>query len=114
VKIEMEEAGLAPNFDALKTNNFNFAEYAKLCGGDGVKVEKAENVISAIKQAKNSTKPFIIDAVVTKGELSIPPKIGLEEVKDFGLSKAKEIFKAINGDKDQWYNLKKEIEAYFK
>jgi len=113
VKIEMEEAGLAPNFDALKNNNFNFAEYAKLCGGDGVKVEKAEDVISAIKRAKNSTKPFIIDAVVTKGELSLPPKIELEDAKDFGLSKAKEILKAINGDKDQWYNLKKEIEAYF-
>jgi thiamine pyrophosphate-dependent acetolactate synthase large subunit-like protein len=114
VKIEMEEAGLAPNFDALQVNNFNFAEYAKLCGGDGVRVEKAEDVIAAIKQAKESTKPFIIDAVVTKGELSLPPKIGLEDVKDFGISKAKEIFKSINGDKDQWYNLKKEIEAYFR
>jgi len=114
VKIEMEEAGLAPNFDALQTNNFNFAEYAKLCGGDGVKVEKAEDVIAALEQAKKSSKPFIIDAVVTKGELSLPPKIGFEEAKDFGLSKAKEILKSINGDKDQWYNLKKEIEAYFK
>jgi thiamine pyrophosphate-dependent acetolactate synthase large subunit-like protein len=114
VKIEMEEAGLAPNFDALQVNNFNFAEYAKLCGGDGIKVEKAEDVIPAIKQAKKSTKPFIIDAVVTKGELPLPPKVGLDKAKDFSISKAKELLKAIGGDKMQWDNLKKEVEAYFK
>lgn len=114
VKIEMEEAGLAPNFDALQVNNFNFAEYAKLCGGDGIKVDKAEDILPAIKQAKKTTKPFVIDAVVTKGELSLPPKVGLEEVKGFSISKVKEIVKAIGGDKKQWDNLKMEIEAYFK
>ncbi|MEE4256819.1 MAG: thiamine pyrophosphate-dependent enzyme [Bacteroidales bacterium] len=114
VKIEMEEAGLAPNFDALQVNNFNFSEYAKLCGGDGIKVEKAEDVIPAIKKAKKSTKPFVIDAVVTKGELSLPPKVGVGKAKDFSISKVKEIVKAIGGDKKQWDNIKKEIEAYFK
>jgi len=114
VKIEMEEAGLAPNFDALQVKNFNFAEYAKLCGGDGIKIDKAEDVIPAIHQAKKSTKPFVIDAVVTKGELSLPPKLDLEKAKDFSVSKVKEILKAIGGDKKQWENLKKEIEAYFK
>jgi thiamine pyrophosphate-dependent acetolactate synthase large subunit-like protein len=114
VKIEMEEAGLAPNFNALQVNNFNFAEYAKLCGGDGIKVDKAEDVIPAIKQAKKSTKPFVIDVVVTKGELPIPPIVGFEEAKDFSVSKVKEILKSIGGDKKQWDNLKKQIEAYFK
>ncbi|MBQ4820536.1 thiamine pyrophosphate-dependent enzyme [Aquimarina sp. MMG016] len=113
VKIEMEEAGLAPNFDALKVDNFNFAEYAKLCGGDGVKVEHAKDIMSAIQEAKRSTKPFIIDAVVTNAELSLPPKIGFEEAKGFGISKIKEIFRAFNGEKEQWENIKQEIEAYF-
>ncbi|WP_378175457.1 thiamine pyrophosphate-dependent enzyme [Aquimarina sp. SS2-1] len=113
VKIEMEEAGLAPNFDALRVNNFNFAEYAKLCGGDGVKVEHAKDILSAIQLAKKADKPFVIDAVVTNAELSLPPKIGFEEAKGFGISKVKEIFRAFNGEKEQWENIKQEIEAYF-
>ncbi|GAA4271995.1 thiamine pyrophosphate-dependent enzyme [Aquimarina gracilis] len=113
VKIEMEEAGLAPNLDALKVNNFNFAEYAKLCGGDGIKVEHAKDIIPAIEMAKKATQPFVIDAVVTNAELSLPPKIGFEEAKGFGLSKIKEVIRGFNGEKEQWENIKQEIEAYF-
>ncbi len=113
VKIEMEEAGLAPNLEALQVDSFSFAEYAKLCGGDGVKVVHAKDIVPAIEMAKKATKPFIIDAIVTNAELSLPPKIGLEEVKGFGLSKIKEVLRAFNGEKEQWENIKQEIEAYF-
>jgi thiamine pyrophosphate-dependent acetolactate synthase large subunit-like protein len=113
VKIEMEEAGLAPNLEALKVSNFDFAEYAKLVGGDGIRVHHAKNVKDALLQAKNSSKPFIIDAMVNSGELSLPPRIGFKEAKGFGISKAKEIFEAMEGDQMQWDNFKKEIEAYF-
>ena len=113
VKIEMEEVGIAPNLDALKVKNFNFAEFAKLCGGDGMQITHADEVTDALNKAKNSTKPFIIDARVNSGELALPPKIGVGVAAGFGISKAKEIVKAIKGDKDQWDNLKKEIEAYF-
>lgn len=113
VKIEMEEAGLAPNYDALEVKNFDFAEYARLCGGEGIKLTKAGEIVSAIEQAKNSRKPFIIDAVVTSGELSLPPKIDVEEAKNFGVSKVREILKGLKGDKKQLENIKKEIEAWF-
>lgn len=113
VKIEMEEAGLAPALKALDQENINFAGYARLCGGEGVRVEKAEDVEKAILQAKASNKPFIIDAVVNSGELSLPPKIGFKEAFGFGKSKAKEALQVISGDKDQWENIKKEITAYF-
>jgi len=111
VKIEMEEQGLAPNFDALKTDSINFSEYAKLCGGDGIRVEKAEDIKSAILQAKSSNKPFIIEAMVSSGELSLPPRIGAEQIAGFGLSKVKEMWYALRGDKSQFENLKKELEA---
>lgn len=113
VKIEMEEAGLAPNMDALDVNNFNFADYAKLCGGEGVRVEHAKDIESAILQAKKSNKPFIIDAVVTNAELALPPKIGFKEAKGFGISKVKELVEAVKGDKRQWENIKQEVEAFF-
>ncbi|MEP0987841.1 thiamine pyrophosphate-dependent enzyme [Ekhidna sp.] len=113
VKIEMEEAGLAPNFNALGVKNFDFAEFAKLVGGDGMKVTKAEDAISTIEKAKKSKKPFIIDAIVNSGELALPPKIGFHEAKNFGISKVKEMVKAFNGDEKQWENIKKEVTGYF-
>lgn len=113
VKLEMEEAGLSPALDALEERNVNFAEYAKLCGGDGVRVEHAADIEQAVLQAKNSDKPFIIDAVVNSGELSFPPHIGMKQVIGFGGSKGKEALQVIAGDKGQWENLKKEIKGYF-
>ncbi len=112
VKIEMEEAGLAPNYDALQIDNFDFAEYAKLVGGDGINVTKNDGIKPAIEQAQNSKKPFILNAHVTGGELSLPPHISFHQAKNFGVSKIKELLKAAKGDKSQWKNIKSEIKAY--
>jgi len=98
VKIEMEEAGYAMADKALKLTNPNFAEYAKLCGGDGIRVECAEDIPKAIEAAIASPKPFIIDAVTNPGELSLPPHITLEEAWGFGKSKVKEILLTVKGD----------------
>ena len=113
VKLEMEEAGLEPSLEALHETNMNFAEYAKLCGGDGMRVEHVGDIEDAVLKAKNSTKPFIIDAVVSSGELSLPPHLGLKQMIGFGTSKVKETAQAVTGDKSQWENLKKELKAYF-
>ncbi|MCM4157964.1 hypothetical protein [Gramella sp. AN32] len=78
-----------------------------------MRVTRAEDIEAAILKAKNSRKPFIIDAVVNSGELSLPPHIGWKEVIGFGTSKLKEVGQVINGDKKQWENLKKELESYF-
>lgn len=112
VKLEMEEVGLAPNFDALTIDNFNFAEFGKLVGGDGIEVTKNDEIKSAIEQAQNSRKPFILNAHVTSGALSLPPHISFDEARDFGVSKVKELLKAAKGDKSQWENIKKELKAF--
>jgi thiamine pyrophosphate-dependent acetolactate synthase large subunit-like protein len=113
VKIEMEEAGLAPNLDALEVDNIDFATYAKLCGADGITVRRADEIEDAILAAKQSEKPFIINAIVNSGELALPPKIRFEDAKNFGVSKIKELWRAVKGDKKQWENIKKEVESYF-
>ena len=113
VKLEMEEVGLAPALDALYQQNVNFADYARLCGADGVRVEHAKDIEAAVIAAKNSRKPFVIDAVVSSGELHIPPGVGIGQAWNFGRSKMKEIGQVITGDKDQWENLKKELQAFF-
>ncbi len=111
VKLEMEEAGLAPQYGALRQFNPDFAAYAKLCGGDGVRVEHAKDIEAAIVQAKSSKLPFIIDAVVSGGELSFPPHISIKEVFGFGRSKVREAALAVSGNPDQWKNLSEEVET---
>lgn len=111
VKLEMEESGLAPQYDALKQFNPDFAAFARLCGGDGVRVEHAKDIEAAVEMAKRSTKPFIIDAVVSGGEVSFPPHITWKQVLGFGRSKLKEAGLAISGDPKQWQNLSEEIET---
>ena len=113
VKIEMEEAGLAPNYDALEVKSFDFVKFAKNVGGDGIEVSDVSQVIPALKKAQESDKPFIINAHVAPGELSLPPQIEFEQAKNFGFSKMKELFGAIKGDKRQWDNIKNEVEAFF-
>ncbi|MEX0812023.1 MAG: thiamine pyrophosphate-dependent enzyme [Chitinophagales bacterium] len=113
VKIEMEEAGFAPNFDAIEVKNFDFAAYAKLVGGDGLNVTQNDGIIPAIKKAQKSKKPFILNAHVSSGELSLPSHISFSQAKNFGLSKMKELLEAAKGNKAQWENIKSEVQAYF-
>ncbi|WP_445736846.1 thiamine pyrophosphate-dependent enzyme [Mariniflexile sp.] len=111
VKIEQEEAGYAYSDKALSLTNPNFAEYAKLCGGDGIRVEDAHAIPQAIEMAIKSTKPFIIDAVTNPGELALPPHITLEQAWGFGKSKVKEILLALKGEKEQTKNLMDELKS---
>lgn len=113
VKIEMEEAGYAMADEALGLQNPNFAEYAKLCGGDGIRVEHAADIDKAIEMAIASPKPFIIDAITNPGELSLPPHITLEEAWGFGKSKVKEILLSVSGEKNQKENLMDEVKGFF-
>lgn len=113
VKIEEEEAGYAYTDKALKLTNPNFAEYAKLCGGDGIRVEHAADIPKAIGMAIASTKPYIIDAVTNPGELSLPPHINFEQAWGFGKSKVKEILLTVKGDKAQKRNLMDELKGLF-
>jgi thiamine pyrophosphate-dependent acetolactate synthase large subunit-like protein len=111
VKIEEEEAGYAFTDKALKLTNPNFAEYAKLCGGDGIRVEHAADIPKAIQMAIGSDKPFIIDAITNAGELSLPPHVTLDEAWGFGKSKVKEILLAVKGEKAQKKNLMDELKG---
>ena len=113
VKLEQEQVGLAPALESLHQENVDFAAYARLCGGDGVRVAHSKDIEAAVIQAKKSTKPFIIDAVVNSGELALPPHIGVKEALGFGTSKVKEVVQIISGDKGQWENLKNQLKGWF-
>ena len=112
VKIEMEEAGLAPNYDALTVENIDFSAYARLCGGQGTAVTEVAGIRPALEQAKKSPGLFVVDAHVTSGELSLPPRIETHQARDFAVSKLREVAGALKGDRRQWENIKKELEAW--
>ncbi|WMN07746.1 thiamine pyrophosphate-binding protein [Marivirga arenosa] len=112
VKIEMEEAGLSPNYDALEVKNFDFAAFADLVGGHGIKLEDTNNVEQAILEASQSSKPVIVDARVNGGELSLPPNINFEMAKNFAFSKIKEGLRAAKGDQKNWENIKNELLSF--
>ena len=111
VKMEMEVAGLPMNNEATGLLNPNFAEFAKACGGDGVRVEHAADIVPAIEQALASDKPFLIDAIVSPGELTMPPTITIDEAWGFGISKVKEAIMGIKGDHSQWQGWRDEFKA---
>lgn len=111
VKMEVEVAGLPDNPAATGLHNPDFAAYARACGGDGVRVEHAADIVPAVERAIASDKPFIIDAVVSAGELTMPPKITVGEAWGFGISKIKEALLGVRGDHDVWKAWRDEFKA---
>jgi thiamine pyrophosphate-dependent acetolactate synthase large subunit-like protein len=111
VKMEMEVAGMPVNRESVSLVNPDFAAYAKACGGDGVRVEHADEIVPAIEQAIASDKPFIIDAIVSAGELAMPPHIGVQQAYGFGMSKVKEALLGLKGDHQVWKDWRDEFKA---
>lgn len=111
VKMEMEVAGLPAAPEATGLVNPNFAKYADNCGGTGIRVEHVDEIVPAVERAAKTDGPVIIDAVVTSGELALPPHITTSMAWGFGMSKAKEGILVAKGDHEQWENLKKELKA---
>jgi pyruvate dehydrogenase (quinone) len=74
-------------------------------------VEHASDIVPAIEKALASPKPFLIDAVVSPGELTMPSTTTFEEAWGFGISKVKEAIMGIQGDHAQWKAWRDEFKA---
>lgn len=112
VAMEMQVAGMPKSAEATGLTNPDFAAYAKACGGDGVRVEHADDIMPAIEQALASDKPFIIDAIVSSGELVMPPHVEIDEVWGFGMSKVKEGLLGLEGDHRVWKEWRDEMMGF--
>ena len=111
VKMEMEVAGLPAFPDATGLLNPDCAAYAAACGGAGVRVEHAGDIVPAVEQALAADGPFLIDAVVSPGELTMPPTITVGEAWGFGISKVKEGLMGLKGDHEVWKLWRDEFRA---
>ncbi|WP_235298539.1 thiamine pyrophosphate-dependent enzyme [Portibacter marinus] len=112
IKLEMEKAGEAPNYDSSKLTNPDFVAFAEACGGEGVSVKKGHQLEEAVLRAKNSAVPFIIDAHVNSGKIPLPPHLGVNDTIQLMKSKLKEITKGLKGEKSQLENMINELKGF--
>jgi pyruvate dehydrogenase (quinone) len=83
VELEMKAAGLV-DF-ATELVNPNFAQLAESAGVLGRRVEKPEDLYAAMKEALSHDGPAMVEVLVNRQELSMPPTITAEQVKGFSL-----------------------------
>jgi len=100
-----------PKFDASQDiPDFHYADYAKLLGLDGVRVDRPEDIPASIDRAMNSRMPFILEVLSDPNVPMLPPHISLKQAKAFGSA-------MIKGDTDAWSVIKQTykdiIDDYF-
>jgi pyruvate oxidase len=72
--------------------NPDFARYADICGGIGYRVEKTDELLPALEQAVQQTKPVIVDVVVDANEAPLPAKITFGQAAGYAKHMIKELF----------------------
>ncbi|PYE19636.1 pyruvate dehydrogenase (quinone) [Paraburkholderia silvatlantica] len=102
VSMELKAAGyLDTNVDLGKTD---FAQIAKGAGIWSVRVEESEALPAAMKEAFAQPGPALVDVVISKHELAMPPTIELQQAKGFSLYMLRAI---LNGRGDELVELAK-------
>jgi len=83
VELEMKAAGIV-NY-ATDLDNPSFAEVARAVGLYGVRIEQPGELDDALSSAFAHDGPAVIEVMTVRQELSIPPKITVEQAKGFTL-----------------------------
>jgi pyruvate dehydrogenase (quinone) len=83
VELEMKAAGIV-NFPT-ELENPNFAAVARALGMHGARVERPDDLEAALRAAFDHDGPALVDVVVARQELSLPPTITYEQIKGFTL-----------------------------
>ncbi|PDQ21703.1 ubiquinone-dependent pyruvate dehydrogenase [Mesorhizobium sanjuanii] len=102
VEVEQQSAGFVP-FGTDLTNP-NFAALAEAVGIRGIRIEHASEIEAGIRAALDHDGPAVVDAVVTRTELAMPPAITVEMAKGFSLYMLRAI---MNGRADEIVDLAK-------
>src|SRR5271165_5092335 len=83
IELEQKSTGFLPFGTEFK--NPNFAEMAEAAGVRGIRLEDPGEVEAGIAAALAHNGPVLIDAVVNRTELAMPPAVTLEMAKGFTL-----------------------------
>lgn len=100
-----------PKFDASQdVPDFPYAEYARMLGFEGIKVDDPKDVPSALDACMRANKPVLLEAVTDPAVPMLPPHITFQQTKKFMSS----LFK---GDSDAWKMVKQTykdvVDEYF-
>jgi pyruvate dehydrogenase (quinone) len=83
VELEMKAAGFV-NY-ATELENPDFAAVARALGIHGQRVERPDDLEAALRGAFDHDGPALVEAMVARQELSMPPTITYEQIKGFTL-----------------------------
>jgi pyruvate dehydrogenase (quinone) len=83
IELEQKSTGFLDTGTELK--NPNFAAMAEAVGVRGIRLERPEDVETGVAEALNHDGPVLVDAVVNRMELAMPPKVMVEMAKGFSL-----------------------------
>ena len=72
-----------PEFGVRRRREPRFAEWARACGGVGIRVEKASELEDAVKEALAFEGAALVDVAVNPDEPPLPPKVTYEQAKKF-------------------------------
>jgi pyruvate dehydrogenase (quinone) len=89
IELEQKSTGFLPFGTEFK--NPNFAAMAEAVGIRGIRLEDPGEVETAIAAALDHNGPVLIDAVVNRTELAMPPAVTLEMAKGFTLYMVKAV-----------------------
>jgi pyruvate dehydrogenase (quinone) len=89
--IELEQRASGFISTGTELVNPNFAAMAEAIGIRGIRLEDPEEVESGITSALSHDGPVLIDAVVNRAELAMPPSVTLDMAKGFTLYMVKAI-----------------------
>ena len=96
VELEMKAAGILDFGTDL--HNPNFAKMAEAAGIMGLRAETADQVEPMIRQALGHDGPALIEATVSRQELSMPPTITVDQIKGFSLFMIKAVLDGRGGE----------------
>jgi pyruvate dehydrogenase (quinone) len=102
VELEMKAAGILDFGTDLR--NPDFAKMAEAAGVLGLRAETADQVGPMIEQALSHDGPALIEATVSRQELSMPPTITVDQMKGFSLFMIKAV---LDGRGDEIIDLAK-------
>lgn len=89
-----------PRFeDSQAVPDFPYAEYGKMLGLEGIKIDDPDDIKSALQQAFSFDKPVVVEAYTDPTVPPLPPHISFNQAKDF-------LSSMIKGDPDSWDMIK--------
>ena len=89
--------------------DFSYAEYAKMLGLQGIKIDQPEDIIPSLEHAFILNKPVVIDVYTDPSVPPLPPNITFKQAKAFASSMIKGNAKSWDMIRPSWKDI---IENY--